>query len=298
MTSFFRETLSEASYEGIIFPVSAAKTEGGHGAVEHRAYRRRGADVEPTGLEPYRGTLTIPMVRGLTRYPDLFPGGYFDLISKFEGTPIGMLTHPTKGTFPALIKAWPETLTAENQSGVTLEVSWVEHSGQAAVLLAPDGLAPSDTPTEAQRKADTADEAMLDADADETFTELAPIYEEQLAFLELETRAAGEIAASINVMLSAVARNILLPAFEAVDAYPAYAALVALRATTYKLRDRYLGTRSRARRWTVPSTMSLWQAAHMAYGDARHADLLAASNSLPDPMYVQAGTVLTIPPAS
>ena len=46
------DTLAEATYEGVPFPVSTLSVEGGHDFAEHTAYLRRGADMEPCGQKP------------------------------------------------------------------------------------------------------------------------------------------------------------------------------------------------------------------------------------------------------
>ena len=116
MTDVLRE-LQEASYEGLAFPVESAETQGGHDFAQHVAYRRRGADMEWTGLRAYSGTLTVPIFETpalVARYGSALDLR-FDLQQKFEGTPIGVLAHPTFGTFRAAITDWSEPLDANTR---------------------------------------------------------------------------------------------------------------------------------------------------------------------------------------
>jgi prophage DNA circulation protein len=126
--------LQECSYEGIRFPIVIAETDGGHDLVRHKAHGRRGADLEPVGQKEYTGNLQIPLVDKLWQpYGDEFTGTYAALIAMFESTPIGQLTHPTKGTFTVGIESWKEKLDPDVRNGVWLDVTWVEHNATALI---------------------------------------------------------------------------------------------------------------------------------------------------------------------
>ena len=121
------DSLVDASYEGIRFPVTSAPVDGGHDSVEHRAYLRPGAVIEPTGRKAYRGTLVIPLVNTdllMRRYGGpLFPDLLDRLRLKFQDRPLGRLVHPQLGPLDAHIASWPFELTAEDRGGVRMTVS-------------------------------------------------------------------------------------------------------------------------------------------------------------------------------
>lgn len=288
-------TLLEAAFEGVAFPVTECKTRGGHASAKHRAYRRRGVDNEPTGQEPYTGTLAVPLLAGLAPYGDrLFPGTYYDLLAKLEANPIGLLTHPTKGVFRAMIDSWDEVAAPDVRNGVTLELRWTEHNGEAGILLAADGQTPTDPASAAQTQATAADAAMASV-APGGYTATAPVFAAQLAFLDAATRTPLEIAAATGTMLAAVNANLALAVFAPATAHAAVAALEALRAQTYAVRSSRLGASGAPRTFTNDATQPLWMIARRLYGDAARASVLMAANGISDPLFVPAGSVLVVP---
>lgn len=291
--------LPEASFAGVRFPVESADTEGGQDVVEHVAYRRRGADLEPTGQRPYKGTLTVPLINTealVKRYGQLFPGLRYDLLRAFEDTPLGELVHPTYGVFTACIASWRETVAPDRRDGVIFTVTWTEHYGQASRLLGPDGTTPTNPASATQQRADAADAAMSHADASGTYTPVADTVSSQLAYLESATRTPTEVQSAVRQMLAPVTANLALPAFAGADAHPAVVALIELRASVYRLRALYDPTRDGTRLYTVPQTAPLWQVSQDVYGDCSQVALLLSANVVSRPNAVPAGTVLTVPP--
>lgn len=294
-----------ADFEGIGFPVTTCPFEGGHRGTEHEANGRKGADCESTGQLPYRGTLGIPCVEGLRGHPTALTETYRELIAKMETTPIGSFTHPVLGGMQAWFKHWHVVPDANSRNGWQLEVTWTEHNGSASGLSLDNVALPTDSPSAATSQAATADEAMAatgtpaySAAAPTGYSPVASTVTAQLDVLESAERSYAEIGAAINAMLAPVARNLALAAFAAAPAHPAVAALERLRALVYALRDRYLARFARAGTYTVPTDMPLWQAALAIYGDAGRASDLAAINTVPDWLFVRAGTVLQIVPAA
>lgn len=294
-------TLLEAAFEGVSFPVTACHTRGGHGSAKHRAYRRRGVDNEPTGQEPYSGTLSVPLLAGLAPYGDaLFPGTYFDLVNKLESNPLGLLTHPTKGVLTAMMDSWDEIASSETTNGVTLEIAWTEHNGSAGLLLANTGAAPTNPAASAQAQASSADAAMESVAPTPprlppVYIPVTPVFAAQLAFLDAQARTPGEIASAVGLMLAPVVANLALAVFAPATAHAAVVALEALRASTYAVRGQYLGATGAVRTYTNPRAQPLWQIARELYGDAAQASALLAANTLSDPLFVAPGRVLIVP---
>lgn len=300
MADEFSTLIADASFEGILFPVETASTDSGHDAAEHTAYRRRGADIEPTGRQADRGTLTIPLVNTpalAARYGTLFPDLYRTLRALFEEVPIGELLHPTRGTFQALIKSWHEELSPDSRSGTVLKVDWVEHNASALAQTAPDGGPPSDTTANASELASVAD-AKMAAVPSSGYTPVAPTFNTQLAILDGPGLTFADVGACFRVLFGAVDANLALATLATAAAYEARSALENLRAAVVAMQSRYQPQRDRVRLFTVPQTMALWQVAQIVYGDASLDGLILAANAIEDALFVPAGRVLTILPST
>ena len=299
MPDLFGTVLVEASYEGVEFPVVESDTEGGHDAVEHTAYRRRGADIEPTGQQAYGGTLQVPLLNDIG-LGELFPGRYYDLLRVFEDRPIGELRHPTKGALTVCIRGWKERLSPEVRNGVFLDVTWREHNATAGLLLADTG-SQGDAPATVEARAAEADAEMAAADPTGSYTLTTPVVAAQLALLEgATTPTYAATVAALRTMRDVAVTNMALAAFATVSGYYAVRALADLRAAISALRSRYLPDTSRIRSYVVPVTMADWQVAQACYGAARYAPLVRQANALVDYAAIPAGTRLVIlpPPAT
>lgn len=288
------KTFAGASYEGIDFPVESADTQGGHDFAAHVAYRRRGADMEWTGLRQYTGTLTIPLIDTpalVERYGaalDL----RFDLQRKFEDTPIGLLTHPTFGAFRAAITDWSEPIDSTQRSGVKWTVKWSEHNGEAGSLLAPDSPSTAPTAPEVSQRAAEADAAGAGV---EGYVPASPKVNAGLAALTGVAVGFTAATVAINTMLAVANGNAALPGMGRVGAYAALVTTLRLRSSVLGLRGLYLPSAT-ARYFTVPSPMALHEVAMLVYGDASRVANLYDGNSVTDPLFIGAGRVLLIPP--
>lgn len=295
--------LAEASFEGVPFPLSDLSVEGGNDFAEHTAYLRRGADMEPCGQKAYRGSFTIPLVntpRLVARYGDLFTDLRAVIVAAFEETPIGSLTLPGYGTFPAAITGWTGDLAPDVRSGVPLKVTFVEHNGEASLLETSTGATPANTPATVTIRAGAADAAMIAYPGATAALAVASVVTAQLAALDAlgvgaPLTATGEC---FRRMLDPIGARLVLPLFAPASANGVVLALLALQAAVLDLQSRYQPTLSLLRRYTVPETMALWQIALSVYGDASQTALLRAANSISDPLFVPSGTVLTILPAA
>lgn len=300
MSDLFDRILQVAAFEDVEFPVSEASTEGGQDLVEHRVYRRPGADLEPTGQQPYKGKLTCPLINGLPGFPnDLFPNRYYDLLTKFETSRIGTLRHPTKGTFRAMIKSWGERLNSDVRNGVELEVEWVEHNNEAGKLLddSLDASSPSDAPTTTEQLAATADTAMAAADSTNTWKATSPTISTHISKIESgETSGFSGINNAINQMVAAIDANLVLSVFGDANAHEAVVALENLKASVYRLKNKYLPERARPSTITLTTTMSVFQVAQLVYQDVNKTNLIHENNSITNALFIPAGTKLIIPP--
>lgn len=291
-------TLPECSFDGIVFPIERAEWEGGNDLVEHTAYRRPGADVEPTGRKALRGTLVIPLVntpRLVARYGQLFPGLRIDLLTRFEDRPIATLVHPTLGQITAAIGEVSESAEAGDRGGVRLTVRWVEHNASVSLLVSDSASGdPVDAAQDVEQLATTADTEVSAQTS--TYTPMASVVSDRLAYLDAAPRTQTEVAEAIRRMLAPVVANLALAALSTASAHAATAACVALRSGIYALQDRLIPSAQRQRFYTTPREMALWEVSLAVYGSPNHVTLLRSANGVSDPTAVRAGRRLVIVP--
>lgn len=292
------DTLSEATFEGIVFPVQDAPVEGGNDFAEHTAYLRAGADMEPTGWRAYSGSLTIPLIntQGLVaRYGKLFPDLRTTLLDAFRATPRGALSHPLLGNLIVAITDVQQSGAPDVRNGVTLTVRWKEHNASVSLAVGSDGVVTTDPTTTLNTRAAEADAAGLTLAG---YVALAATIDEQATFLEEAPRNYSEVLGSFGRMDAAIAQNIALPSVQALDGYACNVALLTLRSALLSYRGRFVPGDASLRYYVVPTVMSVAQVAVVTYGSLDGLGLLLAANTFTDPLNVQPGTVLTILPAN
>lgn len=291
-------SLPEAAFDGVRFPVERIDTDGGNDIVEHVAYRRPGADVEPTGRKAWRGTMTVPLINTpilVARYGTLFPNLRRTLYDRFTERPIATLMHPTLGQFTAAIGEVSETASADDRGGVRLTMRFVEHDASVSLVAGPDVNA---TPVNPQQNATVAARAADRANAGVAgYQTTLPVVNAQIAYLDAAPRTFTQIAASIRVMLQPVDANLALPALSLASAHAAYVASVTLRSAIYAMRDQLIPTPQTSRIYTTPRTMADWEVAFAVYGDASLTTLIRSANAITNPLAIPAGRALTIIPA-
>jgi prophage DNA circulation protein len=292
------DTLPEASYEGVAFPLADAPVEGGNDFAEHTAYRRTGADMEPTGWRAYSGSLTIPCVNtaGLVaRYGKLWPDLATDLVSLFKATPRGTLVHPLLGTLTVAVMDVSQSGDVTVRNGVTLTVKWKEHNASLALLVGSDGALTTDPTTTITTKAQTADAAGAGLPG---YTPVASTVETQATYLEETTRTYSQVQSAFRAMLSPIEANLALASVQGVAGYAANVALLNLRAALLSYRGRFLPGQDSLRYYVVPVAMTVADVSRVVYGTLTGMTLLFAANTFVDPLNVAPGRVLTILPES
>lgn len=290
-------TLPECSFDGIVFPVERAEWEGGNDLVEHTAYRRPGADVEPTGRKAYRGTLTIPLInapRLVARYGELFPELRGDLLRRFEESPIATMVHPTLGQITAAIGEVSESAEAGDRGGVRLTVRWIEHNASVALLVGDTASGdPVDAAQDVEQLATDADTANANTSG---YQIMAPTISAQLAYLDAAPRTFTQTSDALRQMLAPVTANLALATLTTASAHAAYVSILTLRAGVYALRDRLLPTAQQQSFYTTPCPMADWEVALAVYGDAMLSTLIRSANAIADPSLISAGRRLVILP--
>jgi len=296
MTDF--DVIPEASYRGVLFPVESADVDGGTDFVEHTAYRRRGADMEPTGLKAYKGSLTIPLLNTgplVQRYGTLWPDLRADLVQMFSDNPIGTLIHPTWGSLEVAILSWSTKDAPEVRNGQRLTVQWQEHNASLAALIALYGAVTTDPTTTVQSLATTADTLSAGKAG---YVPLAPVFTSTMTLLESSlVLPYSEVQGAFSVLFGAIAYALSLPSMTGLDAAAAYAALLTLRVATQGYYARFAPGIAGVRYFVVPADMGVCEIAASVYNDISKTSLLYAANSFPDPLLVPAGTVVTVLPS-
>jgi prophage DNA circulation protein len=136
-TDRFGRILLDAFYEGVgPLPVTECETSEPQDFAEHKARAVSGADMEHTGADALRGSMTIIFDADLADFGGeaLFPERWNAFRSAIKRKPIGQLTHPTHGLITAAIKVISTRAHADNRGGVECRVEWVEHNASAADL--------------------------------------------------------------------------------------------------------------------------------------------------------------------
>jgi prophage DNA circulation protein len=297
MTDFLSQ-LPEASYEGKRFPVVSAETRGGNDVAQHVAYRRRGADVEFTGLRAYQGTFTIPLVNTpalVAKYGDLALGLRADLLDLFETRPIGSLQHPTYGLLTAAITEWSEPIDSSARNGVTWSVSWVEHNGTAGVLTGPDGALSQDTTTTVEELATAADTQAASVGV-HGYTRTAPVVSSQVSFLESAPRSFTQVSDAFRQMSGVINANLALAGMVGTTANAATRAQLTLRSAIDAMRGQYVVGDARMRFYTPATSLAAWEVSQMVYGRPDGVRRLLEANAFTDPLLIPAGTVIRVVP--
>lgn len=296
MTVF--DVIPEASYRGILFPVESADVDGGTDFVEHTAYRRRGADMEPAGLKAYKGSLTIPLLNTgplVQRYGTLWPDLRTDLVQMFSDHPIGTLIHPTWGSLEVAILSWATKDAPEVRSGQRLTVQWQEHNASLAALITLDGSVTTDPTTTVQSLATTADKLSAGKAG---YVPLAPSFISTMTLLESSlVLPYSEVQGAFSSMFALLNAALSLPSMTGLDAAAAYASLLTLRVSLQGYYARFAPGIAGVRYFVVPAAMGVCEIAASVYGDISKTSLLYAANSFADPLLVPAGTVVTVLPS-
>jgi prophage DNA circulation protein len=293
--SDFLSTLAEASYEGKRFPIVSAETKGGNDVARHVAYRRRGADVEFTGLRAYEGSFQIPLINTpalVATYGDLANDLRADLLSLFETTPIGQLQHPTFGVLTAAITDWSEPLDAGSRSGVTWSVSWVEHDGTASLTITSDG-AVAATGNSVEDMAASADTS---AAGIQGYTPTKPVVASNVAFLEAAPRSFTQVLDAFRQMSQVVNNNLGLNGMNGASVNAATRAQMNLRSAIDALRSQYVVGDASLRYYTVPAGMAAWEVSQLVYGRSDRVRDLMSANAFTDPLAIPAGSIITVVP--
>lgn len=296
----FGRRLLLGRYEGVPLTIVDADSEGGHDLVEHTAYNKDGAELEPAGRKADRGKFEVAVLNGIGDEGD-WKERYVEIIRTFSSTPIGQLVHPTHGIFDAGLARWRVRASPEIRSGVYIDVEWIEHNATIEIGDNTFVVSDEDSPSSAVAQSSIADD--LGASTNSSGFRVAPNYTEvsstiqaQLDFIESQQRTRSEILAAFRTMTDAVDSRLALTDLNSASNHEITVALETLRAQVFSLRSRYFPSFALESLFIVPVEMAVWEVSALVYGDASLSNLIMTNNSISDPFFVRAGTTLRILP--
>lgn len=299
----FNETILEAEFEGIKFPVASADTDTGHDFAAHAAYRIPGDDVEWLGRKSDKGTLVVPLHSGVTGAgPDLYPGRYWRLLNKIKRSPMGRLVHPVRGPMTALLHSWHESFHGDERSGVTLQIGWIEHNATAALQRPIRLLAQvAGTPEAVSQRAVDFDGYLLTflnyARVPDPPAEIASLINSSLSLLAVGALTTSAVKAEIDYMSEETVARMLYAPLRSAAGYPVMASLIDLWASIFALQDSLLAT-AQEQSFVTSTPMSIVDLSLMVYGDATRTGDIYASNTITNPVLIPAGTKIMVPTRS
>lgn len=300
MSDIIEETTLEADFEGVSFPVSDCPFECGHDGAEHTAYGKDGADCEPTGQQPYRGTLLIPFFNGVEGFENtpLFPDTYLAFIDTISRNPIGQMTHPLLGAVRAFVRKWSVKPSADVRNGVEVQVEWTEHNASAQLFVGKSGQTPQDASQAVSSQAAAADAAMATAAPGGGYTPVAPIVDAQLVVVENPDSSPEDISTATRLMVEACDNNLALAIFADASSTDAVLELERTRSRAYDLRDSLLEGLRAANTFVTSFDMTVHEIAALVYGDARETEKLFDANPVlrANPLFVPPGVSIIVPP--
>jgi prophage DNA circulation protein len=299
----FAEVLFGSSFEGIDFPVTNVDVAWGHDNVKHKGLRTDGVDVEPTGLKPFTFKYTIALFNDLdgegSWSKNLFPEVYQDLVNALRDNPIGQLNDIARGEITVAVDDVQEHWVGEKQDGLYLDVTFTQHNG-SATLTGLQGTSSEETSNPSQSVETRAVEA--DGYRSGGFANVPPLSSLATTLtVTAETSGAGfrDVDAAVSALVNTAQSNLGLTVTQGVEAHDYRVAVTRTIAAAYAVKTAVLGI-VKPRTYIVPVTMPLTRIAaqQQVYGDPSKANLLSAANSIPDPVRVLAGTVLSVPPVT
>lgn len=129
------QQLAKAAFDGIAFPVTGYEVSGGIRDHIHEYPHSPGGAAEKLGRRLYSMRMSAVFDQRVTGYGDnLWPGDLSDLRNRWEQQVTSTLTIPTIGDIQAYCKSWTERVDPKRQSGVEMELEFVEDQSQAFLV--------------------------------------------------------------------------------------------------------------------------------------------------------------------
>lgn len=116
--------LPPLDWAGLKAPCSDVSVDFGHRYAEREYAYVDGAAHEWTGRTPIKSTVTLLFLN--TIEPDLYPSRFAKWKKAIFGGQIGTLSHPDLGVYNARPESGSYSISAEEQAGVTLKLTFIE----------------------------------------------------------------------------------------------------------------------------------------------------------------------------
>ena len=298
MPSFF-QTLQQASFNGIKFPVREVNIVGGIRDHEHEYPHAPGSAPEKLGRKAYKFQMQGLFFQNLPKYPNLYPSGLDNLRDAFEQQLSGDLVIPTIGTITAYARDWRQVASFRALSGEVAEFLFVEDQSQ--LFLSTNLVSTGATSLANQAAAFNAQAALEAFQLPLTIGALDAVQNDINAVLAIQDTA-NAVSNLMSAKLGALVNDL-----HALDAcaemqQPSHSVFLDIMHTFWdtaqQLNQSLIAGQGMPKTYVVRALCSVSQASIAIYGDSSHATDLMNLNALTDPFQIPAGTSLIYYPAT
>lgn len=282
--------LKRASWNGIEYPVRRMSVRGSLNHHVHVYPHTPGGAFENLERKLYEIHMNCPFMQRFAAYPDLWPTRLATLRNQFETGAVGVLNIPTIGSIKARCVAWPEEMDAKIQSGVMVDLEFIEDQSNLALtdnIVEASGTNMQDAAT---ALASEVENEPWHKPGD-IFDSIHGIANQIFAIrdqVDLETNLLEAKILGLDAILQEADRTVV--DLQKPDNYPVLNALRDLWATSQRLLSDLQSKHASLQIFTVPMTMSVSDVSSRIYGDNSHAVELMQLNSLDDAFAIPTGT--------
>lgn len=293
------DELQQASFNGLPFPVSELRVEGGLRDHEHEYPHAPGADAEKLGRKLYKIQMVCPFHATFRKYPAIYPQGLDTLQGFFDQETTADLVIPTIGTIKAYAKTWVRTASAKARSGETVQLLFTEDQSQ---LFLTNELIDTTAATLASNASTFDAQAALEQFQQPVTLGLLDAFQEAvtsvLAIQDTQEAVSNLMAAKLAALVSDA--QALDRCAEMQD--PSHALLIGYLHDLWDSAQRQAQNLNQSSAspliYTVRSLCSITQVSAAIFdGDSTHAVELLQMNPIEDAFAIPAGTPITYIPA-
>lgn len=256
-----------------------------------------GGAIEKLGRGLWQCTVRGNFQATFPGYPDLYPNsmatlrGYYGLGATLN------FTHPTLGTFPAMITSWDQVKDAKIRSGEKVDIEFLEDQDASfsvtETLVSADytAIGPSAQQLAAELAAIRGDLTLSQNDLS-LFDAIQSTVNSVLALKDTANLYGNLYAAKVLQVVSLCQQLDVSQNMQDARAWPLVDAMQVVWQNAIRIEQDLQAQRAQLSDYTVPFAMPLLQVAINLYGDAsRQEDLLALnSDRIDNPISIRAGT--------
>jgi prophage DNA circulation protein len=321
------QNLARAGFDGIAFPVANYEVTGGIRDHIHTYPHSPGGAAEKLGRELYRVRYSAIFDQKITGYGDnLWPGDLSDMRERWEQEVTSTLTIPTIGDIQAYCKSWTERAAPTRQSGVEVDMEFVEDQSQAFLINSIVQVT-SSTLKSAGDEFDTQFQPLLDGgtvsataitrivpppvgtipraktfqgaytqlrerDAN-VLTKIRAAYQTAITVIEKPSRFADQVLRAAETLITLCQQNyariqVLKNPLMWERAY----AFRRVWSSAVKLRNDLNKQAPRILIYVAPIDTSIGAVSRSIYGDASYASQIMQLNAIPNPLAIRKGSQL------